>query len=95
MFLDEITVEITAFDLFLSPGDDRQLLGLLRSAKCDISRAVQVTKDFVDFLQYFEGATPFKMEETLRYFSKVEGDRNHQGRNKPGTNSLLPSAPAA
>ena len=54
-----------------SPGDDRQLLGLLRAAKCDVSKAVEVAEAFVDFLDYFEDATPSKMVSTLEYFSKV------------------------
>jgi hypothetical protein len=37
----------------LCPGDDRQLLGLLRAAKCDPEKAVETAKAFLDLKRYF------------------------------------------
>jgi hypothetical protein len=36
----------------LCPGDERQLLGLLRAAKCNPEKAVESAKAFLDFQSY-------------------------------------------
>jgi hypothetical protein len=38
----------------LQPGDERQLLGFLRAAMCDLEKAVEMAEEFVEFQTFFK-----------------------------------------
>ena len=46
--------------IVLRPGDDHQLLGILRSADCEVDRAVDIVEAFLEYQIYAGDGIPYK-----------------------------------
>ena len=38
----------------IRPGDDRQLLGIMRAGKCDLDKAVEIAETVIEFQSFFK-----------------------------------------
>ena len=50
--LKELRARLAEEEMELRPGDDAQLLGVLRAANCDVKEAVEVARAFLSYQQY-------------------------------------------
>ncbi|TRY67243.1 hypothetical protein TCAL_11788 [Tigriopus californicus] len=49
----------------LRPGDDHQLLGILRSANCDVKKALDVAKEFLEYKIHCTNVLPSTVREMI------------------------------